>query len=329
MKSQNGRRNVGALYEFRKLFGLTIETMAARLGVSPAFYSKFERGSGIPSALVAFHAATLFGLRLVDLLNLDYTSKPLFEGGQYPLYRLAHNISSPKAVESFNELNKPFNIQNQHFALRESDIRALLMYEVYTALADKEQTLAQETPTPTSIMEYVVPTPQPGKTHLELMLDENGKLIEGIKLGETFATLCQIKGKGVGQLSQKTGLSRAFFGDLENDRSESVLTGSLDLTARAFDLTIDEYLYVALPQLLGTKWPFFVHHYPQGYQNTETLTMLTSPTTIQAFKAKPLKERAKMMLSYHTWLTDEADARVNKAKVVYMPPSLQPFKFAS
>ena len=329
MKSTHGRRNVGALYEFRKLFGLTIEAMAARLGVSPAFYSKFEKGGGVPSALVAFHAASLFGLRLVDLLNLDYTSKPLFEQGQYPLYRLAHNIPSLKAVESFTDLNKPSNIENQHFALRESDIRALLMYEVYTALADKEQTLAQETLTPTSIMEYVVPGPQPGKSHIDTMLDENGKLIEGIKLGETFAVLSQLKGMGVGQLSQITGLSRAFFGDLENDRSESVLTGSLDLTARAFDLTIDEYMYVSLPQLLGTKWPFFVHHYPQSYQNTETLTMLTSPDTIQAFKTRPIKERAKMMLSYHTWLRDEADARVNKTKVVYMPPALQPFKFAS
>ena len=340
MKGRNGRRNIGALREFRKLFGLTMEQMAALLNVSPAFYAKFEKGEGDPASIVAFHAAVLMGLRLADLLNLDYSTKLLIEKSYYPLYRLSHNIHNVRAVESFAALNKPSSIEKEHFSIRDNDIRSILMHEVYRALDEQETAAArakskeskkqdQNQSSVSTQAEYAIPKPRDGNKYIDLMLDKEGKLIDGIWLGETFSALSQLTGLGATQLSQRTGLSRAFFSDLENDRSSSVLTGSLDLTARAFKLTIDEFMYIALPQLMGTKWPFFIHQYPQGYKNTETLETLTSSSTIEAFKTGNVKERAKMMLSYHTWLEDEALARVDLARTVFMPPALQPLKFAS
>lgn len=297
-----------AVSALRKADGRMIQTLANLVNTTHAGWLGMEAGKDT-SALTALKVASVLGYRLEDILNLHHDSLSRLLDQRRPLFRLPHTITQPEIVAKVEELNNPKLLREDYYSIGDFDVRCRLLIAITRKLAEKEAGTVEYKAFGRT--EYIVPQPAEDGSLASWDYD----LPDGLKLGAAYSAVCQRLGLTNKMLSDKTGLSRNYFADLQSDAAESSI-GNLDLAAWAVGLSADEVIMIAHPS--RRKWPFFI---PYGsYSNQDMVKLLTSPATLAAFEQAPVEERASMMLDYRAWLVEEAEAReTNNQKHITIP----------
>lgn len=312
------KRNLAALQYIRKAGGIPVTDITRIARVSEPTWYAIE-GGGETSLGSVYRVITSLGYRIDDILKMHKKSLQVLLQGVEPFIRLPHTIGQEDIIDKVRELNSLKLLEEDHYWPGGFKSRCEILVATTRKIAQKE--LLTSAYIERHRAEFVVP--QGAETGRIPEIDAPS-IQGGFKLGAAYTAFCKELGLSNNRLSEMTNLSRPFFIDLQNDQAEPML-GSLDIAARAINLTIDELIYTAHPEVARQKWIFFI---PQAqYLNQKMVELLTSEQTLGYFASEntPIQERASMMLGYKSWLKAETEARLSlvSEKKVVMPAAFR------
>lgn len=290
--------------------------LAERARITPAYLSKIEAGKSDPSVTVAWYLATLKGLRVDDVLNLDSGVERLIKERR-PLFRVPDSIKKPGVREQFAKWNEPSELKDNYYLSGNHLNRCSMLIKTTHKMA-QEEILTPEYQNG-GLTEFVISEPDVNGLVPELT-DSQGKPIERLQLGEAFEAVIKLLDLNTNAIALKVGVSRSLVTAIETDKNE-VSVGHVDQVTEVLGLTVDELIFIANPS--HTKWTFFIQAGSE-FQNQEMKALVTKPATLRAFRQADIPGRAEMMLDYKKWLkveaeTAEANSKLDKRFMVVSP----------